>query len=330
MFALSILSINELKLFKKIIHEKFLICNKKIKFIIILRGMMNEMNGLFEKYEKYAGYYNLCEEGRNVLREAAEKICADENLCIEAVGIKNRLTDVSVDFDCETEFKNKSAQFGAFVFTLAIEDMEKFYKEKNIPHDILLATVSDLPIWIYHHRNWYNEWGFATYGWLINHVRGKIFRLGRLQFEMAKIGDWNMPPEELRLDLKEGDRLLGVHIPRDGKLYEAACLDSFDRAKEFFSRYFNYKFKAFSCFSWLFDPAFKDLLPPDSNIIKFQRLFVTFPRGGENYGGLFYIFENITKENIKDAPTDTYFRKKIVEHILSGGIMQGGGGYRMV
>jgi len=288
------------------------------------------MGDLFEKFKKYAGYYDLCEEGKEVLQEAAEKICADEKLCEEAVRIKNRLADLSFDFDCEAEFKDKSAQFGAFVFTLAIEDMEKLYKEKNIPHDILLATIDDLAIWIRHHHDWYNEWGFATYGWLINHVRRRLFKLGRLQFEMSNIRDWGLPPEELKLDLKEGDKVLGVHIPRSGKLDEAACLESFEMAKKFFPKYFNYDFKAFSCFSWLFDPAFEKLLPPDSNIIKFQKLFVTFPRWGENYGGLFYIFVNITKENIKDAPTDTYFRKKIVEHILSGGIMQSGGGYRLV
>jgi hypothetical protein len=111
---------------------------------------------------------------------------------------------------------------------------------------------------------------------------------------------------------------------------EAACLDSFEQAKEFFPKYFGLDFKAFGCFTWLFDPAFEKLLPPDSNIIKFQNLFTRFSWGSENYGGLFYVFVNITKENIKDAPTDTSFRKKLVGHILSGGIMQCGGGYRVV
>ena len=287
------------------------------------------MNVIYEKFEKYFEYYQLCDEGKKVLREAAKKICADENLCAEALSIKNKLADLSYDFNGDAEFKDKSAQFGAFVFTLAIEDMEKIYQEKNIPRDILLETINDLPVWINRNYEWYNEWGFTTYGWLILHIRGRIFKLGRLQFEPKTLKERDLAPVELLgLDLKEGDLILGIHVPRGGKLDEAACLESFERAKEFFPKYLNYNFKAFSCFTWLFDPAFSQLLPPESNIIKFQNLFKRFP-GGESYGGLDYLFVNITKENIKDAPTDTYFRKKIVEHILSGGIMQWAGGYRM-
>jgi len=290
------------------------------------------MNELFEKYKKYSEYYNLCDDGKKVLLEAVEKICADENLHAEAVAIKNRLADVSFNFDCAAEFKGKSAQFGAFVYTLAIEDMEKIYKEKNIPQDIFDDTLSDWTEWINKHHDWTGEWGFSEYTWLIHHIRGRIFKLGRLQFEMAtvKFEEWDSPSEELKLALKNGDRFLSVHIPRGGKLYESDCLESFERAKEFFPEYLNYDFKAFGCFTWLFDPAFEKLLPPDSNIIKFQNLFpMRWPYEREDYGGLNYIFVNITKENIKDAPTDTYFRKKIVEHILSGGTMRCGGGYRL-
>ena len=297
------------------------------------------MNELFEKFEKYFEYYNnnLCEEGREALRESAKKICADENLRAEALRIKNKLADLSVylsadDFnDC---FKDKSPQFGAFVYTIAIEDMENLYKEKNISHDIFIDTIGDLAVWINRNHTWTGEWGFTQYGWLIHHIRGRLFKLGRLQFEMATIkedlhGKWMLPPEEFGLDLKIGDPFLSVHIQSGGKLDEAACLESFERAKEFFPKVLNYNFKAFGCFTWLFDPAFENLLPPDSNILKFQKLFKIYPIH-ETYGGLNYMFVNITKENIKDAPTDTYFRKKLVEHILSGGIMQDGGGYRLV
>ena len=289
---------------------------------------------VLETFEKYFMYYDLCGEAREVLAESAKKICADEKLLAEALRIKSKLADLSFYFtgdEFDKEFKDKSVQFGAFVFTLAIEDMEKIYQEKNIPRDILLDTISDLGVWINRNKNWTGEWGFAQHGWLIHHIRGKIFKLGRLQFEPATIGDWNMPPEELNLDLnlKEGDNFLSVHIPRGGRMDEAACLESFERAKEFFPKVLGYDFKAFGCFTWLFDPAFEKLLPPGSNILKFQRLFKIFSPW-ESDDALDYVFVNITKENIKDAPTDTYFRKTLAEHILSGGIMQAAKGYRLV
>lgn len=287
---------------------------------------------LYKKYEKYSEYYELCEEGRESLREAIKNICADHKLWTEAVEIKNKLTDLSRDFDSEIEFKDKSAQFMAFVYTLAIEFMEKFYEEKNISRDILIDTISDLTVWINRHREWNGEWGFAQPGWLNNHIRCRLFKLGRLQFEQRTISE----SESVKLNkdgceviLNHGDKVLGVHIPRGGKMEESACLDSFEMAKEFFPKYFDYDFKAFTCSSWLFDPSFEKLLPPDSNILKFQKLFTVFP-GGEGYWGLDYVFVNITRENIKDAPTDTYFRKKLVEHLLAGGKMHSGRGYRLV
>ena len=293
----------------------------------------------FQKFEKYFGYYELCEEGRELLHEAAKKICGDENMLSEALRIKDKLTNLSFDSANNDEiyaavnelFKDKSAQFGAFVYTLAIEDMEKLYKEKNIPHDILMATVNELAISMNQKYIQSNEWGFDGYSWLIHHLRGRMFRLGRLVFEIAYISEWHLQPEQSKPDLKLGDPFLSVHISSGGKLDESAYLESFDMAKEFFPKVLNFNFKAFGCFTWLFDPVFEKFLPPDSNIMKFRRLFKIY-KYWENYDGLGHAFGhiNITKENIKDAPTDTYLRKKLVEHILSGGIMQLGGGFRLV
>jgi len=284
---------------------------------------------VLETFEKYFMYYapSLCDEAREVLFESAKQICADEKLLAEALDIKNNLADASRDFKPDEEFKDKSAQFTAFVFTLAIEDMEKIYNAKNISHDILTDTISDLAVWINRHKNWTGEWGFSQPGWLILHIRGRIFKLGRLQFETSKM--WDGVTLKSGDIIHKGEDYLNIHIPRGGRMDEAACLESFERAKEFFPKVLNYDFKAFGCHTWLFDPAFEKLLPPDSNILKFQRLFEIFP-GGEDFGGLDYVFINITKENIKDAPENTYFQKTLKEYILSGGIMQSAPGYRLV
>ena len=282
---------------------------------------------LFEKFEKYSEYYELCNEGRATLCEAAKRICDDEALRAEALELKNKLVNSKFDFKPNEEFKDKSAQFGAFVYTLAIEHMESWYNEKNIPREIFLDTISDLGVWINRHYNWFGEWGFSQFGWIILHLRGGIFKLGRIQFEPSKV--WQVPPEELRLNLQKGDPFLNVHIPRGGQLDEAAVLDSFEQAKVFFPKYFGQDYKVAGCFTWLFDPIFEKILPAGSNVVKFQRMFKIFTYD-ESYSGLDYLFINVTKDNIKDAPTDTSFRKAIVEHILSGGIMQSGGGYRLM
>lgn len=289
------------------------------------------MNTLYEKFEKYSKYYSLCQEGREELRIYAKEICKDQNLTETAIKLKNKIADISYNFEFEKELaginteKINISKFGAFFTTLAIENMENFYKEKNIPEDILYAVTEDLGVWINRHHDWFGEWGFSQYGWIKNHLRGKIFKLGRLQFEPSKI--WRIPPESLGLNLCEGDPFLSVHIPRGGKIDEASCLDSFEKAKKFFPEYLNFDFKAFGCFTWLFDPDFKKLLPKESNILKFQKLFQIF-NAVEDYGGLEYIFVNIKKEDIKNAPDDTNLRMAVKNHILSGGLMHSASGYR--
>jgi len=285
---------------------------------------------LLEKYEKYSLYYPLCDEGRQVLREAAEKICADERIVAEALEFRAKLADISDEPEfrqIESELKGKPAQFVAFVYTLLIENMERIYEQKTIPCDIFDATIHEMSFWINQHYKLFGEWGLSDYEFIAQLI-GNTVMLGRLRFEM-----WHhvseTPPEVLALNLKEGDNFLDVHIPHGKHLKVANCLDSFERAKVFFPKYFDYDFKAFGCETWLFDPALEKLLPPDSNIMKFQRMFEIYD-SYEDYDGLNYLFENITKENIKDAPTNTGLRRAIVEHILSGGIMQVGVGYRLV
>ncbi|MCL1792766.1 MAG: acyltransferase domain-containing protein [Oscillospiraceae bacterium] len=284
------------------------------------------MDATYAKFEKYLGYYDLCEEGKTFLKEASKKICEDESLVSRALELKTKLADLSLELKPDEEFKDDSTQFGAFLFTLAIEDMEKLYRQKNIPRDVLLETIGDLGVWIQRHYDWFGEWGFSQHGWVMGHLRAKIFKLGRLQFEPKKLD--KLPPAELNLNLKQGDPILNVHIPRGGRLDENACLKSFESAERFFPDVLGYDFAAFGCFTWLFDPNFESLLPPDSNILKFQKMFELFP-GEEGYWGLDYVFVNITKENIKDAPKDTAFRKNLAEHLLAGGKMQPGCGYRL-
>jgi len=323
---------------------------------------------MFELYEKYSTYYELCDEGRNSIREAARRLCADEAALAEAIRVKNELADTTSDSIPAWEWSRKCPQYAAVVCTVAIEDMEKLYAARGIDHQILIDTISDLAIWINRHHTWTGEWGLLFADWLIRHLRGKLFRLGRLQFEKSKVfgaeiymntkRNTVVLPVDGRADddrfissgivyengfavqknvaldksewhavLRIDDPFLNVHIPAGESLSEEACLDSFARAKDFYK---DYPYKAYGCFTWLFDTAFDEFLPRESNIRKFRELFLRFPHGGEDYAGLDYVFVNVNKDNIASAPRDTFLRRKIADHILSGGKLSSGGGYRLV
>ena len=71
----------------------------------------------------------------------------------------------------------------------AYPGMEKLYKEKGYPHQVLLDTFMDISTWT---KQWHQEYGI--YGvkqkpailWEMSLSRGNIFRLGRLQFHTYK------------------------------------------------------------------------------------------------------------------------------------------------
>ncbi|NJN81229.1 MAG: DUF5596 domain-containing protein [Caldilineaceae bacterium] len=60
------------------------------------------------------------------------------------------------------------------------------HSERGIPTEISIDTLSDLELWIRHFRQANGIWGFGEHGWLQFHFRGKLFKLGRLQFEISR------------------------------------------------------------------------------------------------------------------------------------------------
>ncbi len=126
------------------------------------------------------------------------------------------------------------------------------------------------------------------------------------------------PKSEWKSVLKEGDTVLGVHIPATGALTEELCNESFDRAKQIFKDcYPEFNYKAFHCHTWMFDPKLKEFLPEDSNIIKFQNRFTLFP--GETMGeDVFNFVFKLQFTEYKDMPEDTSLQRWMKKLYLGG------------
>lgn len=150
-------------------------------------------------------------------------------------------------------------------------DIKDFYAEHNIPYNIFYDTMSELPATIDYYFETHEKYGLdeGQIHWLPLHITGRLFRLGRLQFEMMKFG----------FDIEfinAGANVLMTHIPGDIKLLHEECLKSYDAAREFFPKYLSYNIDAFVCESWLLSPVIRNILGPDSNIVKFGSDFNIF------------------------------------------------------
>ena len=126
--------------------------------------------------------------------------------------------------------------------------------------------------------------------------------------------------------LFDGAYRLEVHIPGGARLLRADCLESMQKAWQFFHQYFPDKhFEAFTCESWLMGTAMQNFLPPSSGIVRFQKLFSIYPVAGSGDSFIQRIF-CVDPKTVNDvisfartADRSTGLRRGAADYLLSGG-----------
>jgi hypothetical protein len=76
-------------------------------------------------------------------------------------------------------------QVGMFMALLAILILPSTidrYRSKGIDNNVLFDTMSDIGIWMKSYHDKHGVWGLDNMKWLLNHLNGRLYRLGRLQF----------------------------------------------------------------------------------------------------------------------------------------------------
>ena len=137
---------------------------------------------------------------------------------------------------------------------------------------------------------------------------------------------------QVRLPLARWERVLGkgemtldMHIPAGGGMSPALCGDSMRRATAFFRETFPDKpFRSITCFSWLFNTQLEQILPPDANLVQYQRELYLFPTPSGGRDGLWFIF---LKDDFDPAtlPRDTRLRRAVADFLAAGNQWRGGG-----
>lgn len=153
-----------------------------------------------------------------------------------------------------------------YLFARFAAEAHEAYRVRGIPDDVYMDTFSDIRIWSEVCKQQYGVYGIEESGWLQEHVRLALFRLGRLQFQ-----PWALDREVTAGGRRfaKGQIVLNVHIPAGDSLDPEAAVASFARARTFFRGVP----PVFVCSSWLLYPGLGELLAPDSNIMRFQRCF---------------------------------------------------------
>ena len=146
---------------------------------------------------------------------------------------------------------------------------EKDRNIKGFSEDFWISNLRDFIIWekVYERKN--GKPGISENVWITYSLTQKIFRIGRLQFELIQ-----MPYDECIIGathILKGQPVINIHIPEDGPFTRKMRYESYSDAYSFYQKMLNLNddYIPFLCDSWLLFSEHKNMLPESSNIRDF-------------------------------------------------------------
>ncbi|WP_168121500.1 acyltransferase domain-containing protein [Paenibacillus sp. HB172176] len=110
-----------------------------------------------------------------------------------------------------------SGLYAVLLVVLLLDWTKAYYRSLELPQELLLHTMDDLRIWMKHYEKSHGAAGLDNLPWLLYHIGGRLFRLGRLQFVMEK---FRHPVKVLRNKQDKEDLIVlseaGVEFRSDG------------------------------------------------------------------------------------------------------------------
>jgi hypothetical protein len=120
-------------------------------------------------------------------------------------------------------------------------------------------------------------------------------------------------PDEVKKEM------LSYHIPSDANMKPDHVQKSFQNYRDFLEQFFPEWIDVdWYCESWMLSPALEQLLPSDSNIIEFQKLFRLESIDYESMAVLDWVYPG-AKPHIPSLPERTSLQRKMKKFLLDGG-----------
>lgn len=268
-------------------------------------------------FEKFFEEIGLWEEGRESFRMLHEKMSEKEYL--ESYEAYKESDDAFSSYlSAYSERENIPIEVVTlYLYIRFSEYTYEDYKRRGISEDIFYNTMSDFAVTSHQNVDKGGVYGITTYPerpWLRLHLSCKLFRLGRLQFEIME------SERDVDIDgkkLNKGDMCLNVHIARYSPLDDYECEKSYAWAREFFKKYYGIETCFFFCHSWFLHPWLHDVLPERSTILRFAKKYKILEVEENADEVIYYVF--IEKhENIDDYPEDTSLRRNLKKYLKNG------------
>ena len=195
----------------------------------------------------------------------------------------------------------------------------------GVPRSVTVATLADVGVQVARSRRMWGWLSLETSGWVAAQFRGRLFWVGGLQLEPARLVceagvEWYGPEAAAGLGagLGVGDPSLRLHIPSGG-LDPAGVEESLGRARGFARECLGLDPVVATCTSWLLDPQWAEVLGEGSNIVAFQRRFTLVGEGRAGESDVFRFVFGMSEVDVERAPRGTRLERAVVDRLVQGG-----------
>jgi hypothetical protein len=189
-----------------------------------------------------------------------------------------------------------------YVMLYSALETYNIYQSKGIGYDIFIDTMKAFSRFMLETKKKSGIYQFDRGFWIYRQLSAVLFRLGSLEYEIAKL---------------EGEDVISIHIPSDALLTKDAIAESLKQSKTFFKAYFNIEGYRYYCKSWLLSPRLKDVLNPDARLLIFQSFFEDYTFYEDDLQCLYWVFDT-RDQDFSKLKTDTTLQKNLKAYLLKG------------
>ena len=210
-----------------------------------------------------------------------------------------------------------------------VRHVKPLYEQSGIAMDVYWESMADLSCKTRECKKRTGQVGSrVTWNWYSLFFDLLLFSLGRLQFYIETFTEDRYSCGGYTL--RKGDTVYSCHIPSTGKLLTEDCMDSFQRAYEFFKEDLPSSVIPIVCHSWLLYPKYAEqVFPEGSNLQKFQTLFeIIATEETADFDNCGTVFQMAYPGSTDPLPRDTALQRNFIRYIDAGGTF--GAGYGVI
>lgn len=256
-------------------------------------------------------------------QEVLAEITTTANLLRAGAGLDVPEADLGAREQEHARLQERLAPGEGLIAILALvvstSTVRAWHRERGLSTEQSWQVLADLGQQMRIHRRSSGRLGLHQLPWMALNWRGRLVHLGRLQFDLHRVGEGTAQERWM----------IGTHIPATGPLTPAAVDDSLARATAYFStRYADLETgrpegappfgHEFDCDSWLINPLLVEEFGAGSNLGSFTQRWELLSRDRADDSAAFFVFGARPPYDPASLPRNTRLERLVAQRLSDG------------